>query len=465
MQQLFLGIDIGTTAIKLGVIADNQLIYQDQVRLTTYYEGHRHYQLPQEILTKLANLLRSIPEDMKTNLNKMGLSCAMHSLIPWHEQMDPFVYLWSDQQAANVIEEFKTGDLAEAFYLETGTPIHSMSPFAKMAYFKQELKKEVYQRIRWSGLKELVMEFLTGQEVIDYATASATGLFSSDSLNWSPRVLDFLELDPNHLPRLVDSKQSFLIRGERARDLGLPQDLVVYAGASDGCLAAYASYYLTGNASSLTIGTSAAVRKVLAEPRYDTVGQNFSYYLTDNCYIIGAPSNNGGIALEWLAGILYDNRQHFYDAIPSVLEEIPIGSHGLIFQPFLNGERAPYWQQNLSASFQNLTIRTSRQDLIRSVIEGTLLNIKQLVDLVGIKETISVSGGFFQIPGMSQLVANVINCSCYLSEQNEPIFGLYYLIEAPKLQQPPHYHERIEPQIKEAEAYQTLSKKYFAQSS
>lgn len=461
MNHLFLGIDIGTTAIKLGVIADNQVVYQNQIRLTTYHEEDRHYQLPQEILDKLTDLLRDIPKEMKPQLTKMGISCAMHSLIPRHEQLDPLIYLWSDQQAANVIEEFKTSELAEMFYLETGTPIHSMSPFAKIAYFKERLKREVYQNVSWSGIKELVIEFLTGQELLDYATASATGLFSTTNLDWSTKVLDYLGLNPSQLPKLVDSKQGFLISDDRARDLGLPQDLLVYVGASDGCLAAYASYYLTGNASSLTIGTSAAVRKVVTAPRYDWEGQNFSYYLTENCYVIGAPSNNGGIALDWLAGILYDSRQQLYDNLPTVLAETPIGSHGLVFKPFLNGERAPYWQQNLSASFQNLTIKTSRQDIIRSVVEGMLLNIKQLVDLLGIKETVSISGGFFQIPGMSQLLANVIHCPCYLSEQNEPIFGLYYLIEAPKLQQLRQNQGKIEPQTKEAMAYQELSTKYF----
>ncbi|MCQ9210364.1 gluconokinase [Granulicatella seriolae] len=462
MNHLFLGIDIGTTAIKLGVIADNQIIYQNQIRLTTYHEENRHYQLPQEILDKLTDLLLDIPKEMKPQLKKMGISCAMHSLILRHEQLEPLIYLWSDQQAAKVIQEFKTKELAETFYLETGTPIHSMSPFAKIAYFKESLKKEVYQGVTWSGIKELVMEFLTGQAVLDYATASATGLFSSASLDWSAQVLEYLELDPSHLSKLVDSKQGFLISEDRARDIGLPLDLLVYAGASDGCLAAYASYYLTGNASSLTIGTSAAVRKVVTEPRYDWGGQNFSYYLTENCYVIGAPSNNGGIALDWLAGILYDSRQQLYDILPTVLAETPIGSHGLVFKPFLNGERAPYWQQNLSASFQQLTIKTSRQDIIKSVVEGMLLNIKQLVDLLGIKETVSMSGGFFQIPGMSQLLANVIDCPCYLSEQNEPIFGLYYLLEAPNLQQITPHQEKIEPQPREAEAYQELSEKYFS---
>ena len=99
-------------------------------------------------------------------------------------------------------------------------------------------------------------------------------------------------------------------------------------------------------------------------------------------------------------------------------------------------------------------------DMIRSVIEGVLLNIRQLVELVAKKEALSVSGGFFQTPVLGQLAANIFGTTCYYAQQNEPIYGLYYLIEQPNRMLEKDQETFFPDPLKSA-AYKQLAQDYF----
>ena len=128
----------------------------------------------------------------------------------------------------------------------------------------------------------------------------------------------------------------------------------------------------TGIKNSLTIGTSAAVRKVTDQPVFDQ-RQNFCYYLKEGQYVIGAPSNNGGASLLGSKETLAQDPDTFYESLPRIIEETTIGSHGLRFFPFINGERAPYWTSDIKASYHGLTIQHTRTDMIRGAIEGDVV--------------------------------------------------------------------------------------------
>src|SRR5699024_3018109 len=105
---------------------------------------------------------------------------------------------------------------------------------------------------------------------------------------------------------------------------------------------------------------------------------------------------------------------------------------GVKFYPFLNGERAPYWDAELTGGFQNLRITTTRQEMIRSVVEGILLNLRTLKPSIIGSGALTLSGGFFDTPEFAQLTVDVLGNEAVLSKENEPIFGLYYLLVGAK---------------------------------
>ncbi|MFC0276318.1 gluconokinase [Enterococcus devriesei] len=455
---VFLGIDVGTTAIKLGVIEENQLLYTNDHPIETSGDEIVKYQDANQILTVLQEGLMTIPLELRRRITKLGISTAMHSLMP--EDDSGQIFIWSDLQAAGVIEQFKQVKKATAkhFYQLTGTPIHAMSPFAKLLYFQQAEKYPA--GLHWSGLKEVLMKYFTGETVLDYSTASATGLFDLRKKQWSHEILTYLGMHEEQLARLVDTNQTFALLPSVAELFGFSSELQVVIGASDGTLAAYASYYATGRRASLTIGTSGAVRQITTDNQLDADKQNFCYYLNGELKVSGAPSNNGGIILAWAAQQLAVDPLDFYASVPNLLMETKIGSNGLRFWPYLNGERAPYWDNEIKGGFYDLTLQHTRSDLLRSVIEGVLLNIRRLVQLVAKNEDLSVSGGFFQTPALAQLAATVFGTVCYYAPENEPIFGLYYLLEQPELVKKEQQQVFFPDSLQQA-AYQHLAEHYF----
>ena len=172
---MFLGIDIGTTAIKFAVIEQEKIKYQQTIPVTTHREvSGACYQKTDELLRVLQIGVQSIPKDMRSHIAKVSFSVAMHSVWP---QPDEKVFIWSDTQAEQLMADFKKDPLAQKFYEKTGTPIHAMSPFAKLLYFE---RSKIYPpQTRYYGIKELVMHYFTEQYVIDYATATATGRTST----------------------------------------------------------------------------------------------------------------------------------------------------------------------------------------------------------------------------------------------------------------------------------------------
>lgn len=460
MEQGFLGIDVGSTAIKIGVISQGTSIYHSSQALTTYDEaGGIRYQKATEILQTIAGLLSEIPREIIEQVGSLSFSVAMHSLMPVVNGQFDKIFLWSDQQATEVIRQLPVAT-ARRFYRHSGTPIHPMSTFAKILYFQQS---QTYpEKTYWWGLKELLMDYFTGQVAIDVATASATGMCNVESGQWDEEILAYLAVEKRQLAPIVPVNQVFEVREERVRQFALKPQTKVYCGASDGCLAAYAGLATTGIANSLTIGTSAALRSIGPTIKLDVTQQTFCYRLKEELFVSGGPSNNGGSVLAWASRIFAGDSSTFFRELPEIIETTPIGAGGVKFYPFLNGERAPYWDASLTGGFQNLRITTTRQELIRSVVEGILLNLRTLKPSIIGSGALTLSGGFFDTPELAQLTVDVLGNEAVLAKENEPIFGLYYLLVADQEQSVTLASgEKIVPNRKKSERYKTLHQEYF----
>ncbi|MCQ9372088.1 FGGY family carbohydrate kinase, partial [Corynebacterium sp. 35RC1] len=151
---MFLGIDIGTTAIKIGLLEERKIIYQRSFPIYTKTEKGRT-QSASEIIAVLLKGITAIPSSLREQITVIGFSTAMHSLMPVINEKFEEIYIWSDNQASQVIAEFRQSSLSESFYRQTGTPIHAMSPFAKLLHFKSAGGFD--GKTKWYGLKELVM--------------------------------------------------------------------------------------------------------------------------------------------------------------------------------------------------------------------------------------------------------------------------------------------------------------------
>ncbi|MGX7024322.1 gluconokinase [Vagococcus hydrophili] len=426
-----LAVDIGTTNIKLCLFENYRLEEKIDVNIETQFEGSgKVFQNPAKILQQIKRNIRKITQK-GFEIDAISFSTAMHSIMPVMETVyDEEMFIWLDTQASDFVKKFKKIDLADQFYQKTGTPIHEMSPFSKIAVLS---RKNDYQKAqKWIGFKEYLMKAFTGEEVIDYSTASATGLFNIHEMKWDEDILSFLKLEESKLAKLVDTDTHYPIKKDIADELLLSRELQVYVGACDGCLASLASYLGNGTASTLTVGTSGAVRKLTKKIELDDEGKTFCYYLNKEYWVVGGATNNGGQVLSWANKMFYQESTIYKD-LEHIFKVSPIGSNGIQFLPYIAGERAPLWNGEATGSFSGMSINHQREDMLRSLIEGVIFNLRYISELVELDtRDLSISGGFFDSPYLSTLAADIFGKNCIQSVFSEPSFGLICLMNPPK---------------------------------
>lgn len=159
---------------------------------------------------------------------------------------------------------------------------------------------------------------------------------------------------------------------------------------------------------------------VTDHPVIDPKQRLFCYAVDNGLWVVGGPLNNGGDVFQWAVEHLVDasavqNEQvDAYELANDVIASVPAGAHGLLFHPFLGGERAPLWDANARGSFFGLSQLHTRADMLRAVMEGINMNIATVftavADLVGKPRTVTATGGFANSEVWRQMLADVLNC-------------------------------------------------------
>lgn len=425
MEDLLLAIDVGTTAIKFIVFNEEKTIYTESARIKTCKEGDKSTQNPIDIL---ASIKRNISEitTLYSDIHTISFSTAMHTLIPESpEKESNTMFLWSDNRAADTISEFKRNSQRTfLFYGKTGTPIHGMSPFAKLVYFKERRNDWFNNVSRWHDMKSFLMSYFVDTFVTDFSIASATGLFNSIDFKWDEEILAFLQLSSSKLPRLVHPKTVFNISEKVALELGMKRNTKIMIGSSDGCLASLASAQQNSAAESLTLGTSGSIRQLSTTRYLGPEMESFCYYVDDDQWVVGGPTNNGGIALEWLSNLFYEDKSKIFDHLHHLHK-----ASDLFFFPYIQGERAPIWNEKQTGSFKGLSITHGRPEIIQSVLEGIIFNLRHILSLLPAtydENPLVLNGGAVKNKEIAQMIASILNRECLVSDSTEPTQGLFY---------------------------------------
>jgi gluconokinase len=446
-----LGTDIGTTGTKTVLFDRAGTVIG---KALSEYPLHSPTpdtaeQDPDEIFQAV---LRTIQQVMQTSgvapgeVICLSFSAAMHSLIGVDAAGKPLTrsITWADNRSAAWAEKIKQGFEGQAIYRRTGTPIHPMSPFVKLVWLKQEQPDLFQQVVRWISIKEYVIHQLFQQYVIDYSIASATGLLNLEQLNWDDQALAIAGIQPDRLSTLVPTTHILRsMSSDFASFMGLDPDTPVVIGASDGVLSNLGVGAIKPGIVATTIGTSGAIRAVVDRPITDPQARLFCYALTETQWVVGGAVNNGGIALRWVRDQLADAEVTTakrlgvdpYELLMQMAATVPPGSEGLIFHPYLLGERSPLWDAQARGSFLGLTLNHTKAHLVRSVLEGVLFNLRivlqALQDFTQPAQRIQATGGFARSMLWRQIMADIFNQEITIPAQHESsclgaaILGLY----------------------------------------
>jgi gluconokinase len=440
-------IDLGTSAVKIFAFDMNgHVIGTMKGSYPTFHtEPDYSEQDPEQIfitvLYVLKNFLNEHIHPRKWNVASICFSAAMHSVLPVDKKGVPLgnAITWSDNRGKKEAQELKASAAGKMIYHATGTPIHPMSPLIKITWLKNHDKERFGLADKFFSIKSYIIQQLTGDHLIDYSLASATGLFNIHTLTWEADALDHAGISADRLPDPVPVFHvTKKLRKEYQTSLGLPSSTNVIIGASDGALATLGAGVWGEGKATITIEQSGAVRVVGKQVLQDDQQRFFNYLLDENYYVSGGPTNNGGVIFEWFARQFGDFRTSYdlEDCIDHLLHEVsrvPAGSEGLLFLPYLLGERAPIWNANARGVYFGLNIKHERQHFIRATIEGILYEIysigKTLEEHRSIS-SLSVNGSFASMPLWAQMIADIFNKPVSIKDNADSIgMGAFLLTQ------------------------------------
>ena len=405
MTDVVVGVDIGTTSTKaVAYSVDGTAHARHSVAypLDSPQPGYA-VQDPDLILAAVRTCIGLASSGHR--VAALSFSSAMHSLIGLDAAGRPLTPLitWADRRAAPQADRLRAVPGARSLYARTGTPIHAMSPLAKLMWFRETDPGLAARVAHWVGVKDYVLHRLTGRLVVDHSVAGGTGLQDLDPLRWDDEALGLAVITADRLPEPVSS--STLLPAP-----GLPGPVVV--GAADGPLANLGCGAVGEGVAACSIGTSGAFRVLVDTPATDPAGGVFCYPLTSDRWTIGGATNGGGIVLEWAHHALAPDLATLEDVL-AVAAQAPAGSDGLLMAPYLLGERAPWWSSDAQGGYAGLRLSHGRPHLIRAALEGTCHQLALVADAVRAAghrvDSVRATGGFARSPLWRQMLADCLD--------------------------------------------------------
>jgi gluconokinase len=422
-MQYMIGVDIGTTNTKaIAFSTGGQVLGLADASYTAFSDQPGWHELdPDQLFGAVITALKELGEkvDHRQELCGISFSCAMHSLIAVDGGGNPLTraMTWADLRSQSYATALKGTGAGKLIYRQTGTPIYAMSPLCKLLWLKDNSPAIFQAAAKFIGIKEYIWHRLFGNYEIDHSIASATGLFDIYGFDWYAGSLELAGISADRLSRPVPSThRAPALLPEYAHLLGLPPGLPFIIGGSDGCLANLGSQAVRPGETALTIGTSGAVRMTTTKPEHDPKERIFNYILTERLYVSGGATNNGGGVLQWyMENFLGRGADGAKDLAVMVEEAATVapGSEGLVFLPYLQGERAPLWDAEAKGVFFGIRSAHQQRHFMRAVLEGISFSLFQvgvsLEETIGPITCIYASGGFIRSKTWLQLVADIFN--------------------------------------------------------
>ncbi len=294
----------------------------------------------------------------------------------------------------------------ERGYRITGHRLSASYSAAKLLWVKEN-EPEIY-RDAWKMVhaKDYIIHRLTGQLVTDYSDASSTNLLDIERKVWSEELLEAFEIRPDLLPPLHPSTDvAGTVTAAAAALTGLAEGTPVVIGGGDGSCAAVGAGVVKAGSAYNVIGTSSWISTAAPEPCFDPEMRTFNWvHLDPELYTPCGTMQAAGLSYQWYRNTLCAEEalraeaegKSVYSLIDAEASSVPAGSGGLLFLPYLIGERSPWWNHDARGAFIGLSASMTKGYMSRAVLEGVGYNLRIILEAVAAQqpiERVSMIGG------------------------------------------------------------------------
>jgi xylulokinase len=419
-EQLLLGIDISTTGAKALLVDVNGEVVASATSPLALFTPRPLWseQDPHQWWSGTTQSIRQVLSDAGVSgdaIAAVGLTGQMHGLVLLDESGEVLrpAILWNDQRTGPQCDRIRSLLGVERLIQITGN--NALTGFtAPKILWVRENEPEIYARTRHILLPKDYIRFkLTGEYAIDRAGGSGTILFDLRERTWSPEVLSALEIPAEWLPPTYEGSQiTGAVNAQAAAETGLSEGIPVVGGAGDQAAQAVGVGAVAPGTIALTLGTSGVVFAPTPAALIEPGGRlhAFCHALPESWHLMGVMLSAAG-SLQWYRDALAPESS--FDELVGEAQEIDPGSEGLIYLPYLTGERTPYPDPLARGAWIGLTVRHRRAHMTRAVLEGVAFGLKDIFTLiqeVGLErvDQVRISGGGAKSQLWRQILADIL---------------------------------------------------------
>jgi xylulokinase len=432
-QPLLMGIDLGTSSVKVllatvegGIAGQGAAEYGIDRPAPDRAEQHPDAWwrgIVEASASALAAAARQAPDGAKPadRILAIGLSGQMHGLVlvsDSHEPLAPAV-IWPDQRSGDEVAELTERLGGPNIIRLTGGRLASGFMAASLAWFRQHDPALLDRAEICMSPKDAVRLRMTGEVATEPSDGSGTGMLNPSTRRWAPEIVVGVGISPEQLPPLVEaSNVAGLLRPGAAAELGLRPGIPVVVGGADTPIGMLGAGLTSRETFMLSLSTGGQLAVPSDDPDTDPTGITLTY-----CSVLPpGPAAAGwyrmaailsaGLALRWLRDEVFELTGP--DAYARMLDSaatVPPGSRGLVFLPYLAGERSPHLDPSARGVLLGLTASHGRAELARAVVEGITLGCydasRGLAEAGRLGSMITLAGGGSKSPAWQRIVADV----------------------------------------------------------
>jgi xylulokinase len=409
---ILLGIDFGTGGCKVTIInALGEILSEASEEYETIHPKPAYCeQNPEDWFLALKGCLLRISglnREILTKVGAISLDGSTHNAVLLDSSMKVLrpTIMWTDQRSVNEADYLEKG-WGELIFCITHNRVSPTWTLPQLLWIKNN-EPDNFKRIhRIMFVKDYVRYLLTGSWETDYIDAQGSQLFDVQKMKWSEEMCSLIGLPMEVLPPLCSPTHIVgTVSGEASEATGLKEGTPVVCGTTDVTAEDYGSGAVNEGQCILKIATAGNVNVMTgkATPTQRTI--TYSHVIPGLSYTAVA-TNTAAYAMRWFRDVFCSEEleeskrtgENVYQIIERKVKEIPPGCDGLIFHPYLLGERAPYWDPHLRASFVGATMSHKKGHFLRAVMEGVAFSLRDCYRLVDdmkldVSEFIIIGGG------------------------------------------------------------------------
>ncbi|MBQ9770909.1 MAG: xylulokinase [Lentisphaeria bacterium] len=440
MKDLLLGIDFGTGGCKVTAIRLDGAFAGEASE--EYPTEHAHpgwsEQDPADWYTAMCCALKKLQQngiDLKRVLS-ISFDGSTHNAVLLDSQMKPLrkTIMWTDQRSVEECRFLRENYGEKIFQIayQQATPTWTLPQLCWLQKHEPEVLKKT-EKILF--VKDYVRYLVTGIAVTDYIEAQGTLFFDMQRMTWSEELAALAGLRKEQLPELIKPVDpAGVVTKKAATETGLPEGTPVICGTSDSAVEDYGAGAIEPGDCIVKLATAGNVNVMTAKPHPFATTLTYSHVIEGMWYTVSA-TNAAALCQRWMRDTLCQNEikeaqslgTKAFALMDQLAEQSNPGANGVMFHPYLQGERSPYWDPNLRASFTGVSISSTKGDFIRALFEGVAYSLRDCygtIEEMGLPvKRIFLIGGGARGKLWSEIICNVFGVPVQIPVPGDASFG------------------------------------------